>query len=493
MTNLLHATYTPFRPVAAAGGIPLLSRGSRLDLYYVPGVVCAVTQECGHDFAKALQAGGHPASAETMPAARAAMNFSGRCTDFLARRSALDCETFKPQALTLFLNNRCNLACSYCHVFGAAGPDPETLSKPAIARAARHVAAACTQSGRPMWVVFHGGGEPTLEAGLIDFTLALRDPLSQEFGVACKTYLATNGIMPEPLAARLGACIDIIGLSCDGPADIHDTARARLDGSASLEQVLKTGAIFGSSGCELQIRTTVQRAYLDRMEEIAGFLRDRFRPTAIRFEPAYEPVCRGAGSTPGDPEDALRFASGFFRTREACRSAGTELSCSALMPWALRGPYCNINRHALNLIPGDHVTACFKHSRADQAARNGFLLGRYDRTTDSLFLDREAAQTLQAAGRRIPAGCKTCFNRFHCTFSCPDSCMLDARDERDPEPGYRCYLQCALSFEEIVRAGESIETDAVTQGGAGSWVGIKALGVDQPAVLYRDPGAGDRP
>ena len=493
MTSFLHAAYTPFRPVASVDGIPLLSRGSRLDLYYVPGVVCAVTREWGHDFAKALQADSHPGSAETAPPARAALDFSGRCKDFITRRAALGYETFEPQALTLFLNNRCNLACSYCHVFGAAGPDPETLSKPAIARAARHVAAACAQSGRPMWVVFHGGGEPTLEAGLIDFTLELRDPLSQEFGVACKTYLATNGIMSEPLAARLGACIDIIGLSCDGPADIHNTTRARLDGSASLDQVLKSGVIFGSSGCQLQIRTTVQRSHLDRMEEIAGFLWDLFRPTAIRFEPAYEPVCRSGGSEPGDLEDALRFASGFFRARDACRRAGTELTCSALMPWALRGPYCNINRHALNLIPGDHVTACFKHSRADQAAQNGFLLGLYDRTTDSLLLDQEAAQRLQAAGRRIPAGCKACFNRFHCTFSCPDTCLLNARPERDPEPGYRCYLQRALSFEEIVRVGESIEKDAVTQGGAGSWVGIKALGADQPAVLYRDLCAGDRP
>jgi uncharacterized protein len=492
MTNLLHTAYTPFRPVASAEGIPVFSRGSRLDLYYVPGVVCAVARECRLDFLEALRADGHPASPDTSPAARAAADFSARCRYFLNRRAALDREVFEPQALTLFLNNRCNLSCSYCHVFGAAGPDPETLSKLAIARAARHVAAACAPSGRPLWLVLHGGGEPTLEADLIDFTLALRDPLAREFGVACKTYLATNGIMPELLAARLGASIDLIGLSCDGPTDIHDTSRARWDGSGSLEQVLKTGGIFGSSGCELQIRTTIQRAHLDRMEEIADFLQDRFRPATIRFEPAYEPVFRSPAFASGDREDALLFADGFFRAREACRRAGTELTCSALMPWALRGPYCNINRHALNLIPGDHVSACFKHSRADQAARNGFLIGRYDRTTDSLLLDREAAQTLQDAGRRIPVGCKTCFNRFHCTFSCPDACLLDVRNKRDPEPGYRCHVQRELSFEEIARTGESIEKDAVAQGLANSWVGINELGADQPAVLYRDRDAGER-
>lgn len=493
LTTLIHEAYTPFRPIASAEGIPFSSRGPRLEFYYVPGVVCAVLREIGDEFTKMLQADGLLASGETPPVVRAALDFSERCRDFQAKRAALNYKTFQPQALTLFLNNRCNLACAYCHVFSAAEPDPKTLSKQAVVCAARHVAATCAQSGRPMWIIFHGGGEPTLEKGLIDFALALRDPLSREFGVACKTYLATNGIMSERLAAHLGDCIDIIGLSCDGPSHIHDTARPRLDGSASLEQVLKTGAILGSSECELQIRATIQRSHLYRMEDIAGFLWDRFRPGTIRFEPAYEPVCHGAVSAPSDQKDALHFASGFFCTREACRCAGTELTCSALMPWGLRGPYCNINRNALNLIPGDHITACFKHSRAVQAVREGLLLGHYDRIRDSLSIDPEKVEALQAAGRKIPAGCHSCFNRFHCTFSCPDSCLLDATTKGDPEPGYRCYLQRALSFEEIARAGESIEKEAVEHGRSGSWVGIKTLESKKPALLYRDLSAGNRP
>ena len=78
---------------------------------------------------------------------------------------------FAPVCLTLYLNNECNLHCSYCYSMPSA-QQAERLTLPVIQSAAEIVAANCQAQGRPLTVVFHGGGEPTLHRRVADAILA---------------------------------------------------------------------------------------------------------------------------------------------------------------------------------------------------------------------------------------------------------------------------------------------------------------------------------
>jgi len=70
-------------------------------------------------------------------------------------------------------------------------------------------------------------------------------------------YVATNGIMAEEKAAWLARHFDLIGLSCDGPADIQNSQRPRWNGKGTSHIVERTAHVLREEGVEFQVRTTI--------------------------------------------------------------------------------------------------------------------------------------------------------------------------------------------------------------------------------------------
>jgi sulfatase maturation enzyme AslB (radical SAM superfamily) len=365
-------------------------------------------------------------------------------------------EPFRPECLTLYMNNECNLGCVYCHTDPSPGPALR-LEMQAIAAAAEVVAENCRQKGRPFYGVFHGGGEPTLHRGRVEQALSLLARVASAHGVELFRYVATNGVMSEEKAAWLARHFDLVGLSCDGPAEIQNNQRPRRGGRATSHIVERTGRILHEEGCRLHVRTTITGATLDRQAEIADYICRQFSPEEIHLEPVYLGG-RTSAATGMSAHQAGKFVAHFLKAREIAREHGILLMSSGSRPDVIHGPYCNVFRHTLNLVPGGVATACFEVTDAAQVEAKGVTIGALNRETGRFEIDHSRVQELRRQLGVIPADCASCFNRYHCVRECPDRCPLDEDTHFGgaPEPGFRCRAQKALAYATLREVADSL-------------------------------------
>ena len=169
----------------------------------------------------------------------------------------------------------CNLACSYCFYLGnpaagggrPAGPMSEAVLERMLARflavpQARH--SICWQ-----------GGEPSLlGAGFFRKVVRLEAEHGRP-GQVVANSLQTNGtLIDEPLAALLAEYRFHVGLSLDGPPDLHDRHRRDAGGSGSHARALAGLALLRRHGVEPTALAMVTAGSAGRAREIARCLRD---------------------------------------------------------------------------------------------------------------------------------------------------------------------------------------------------------------------------
>lgn len=463
-----------FRPVRAAGRPIFRWDNAEYAMFYAPGCLCVVGLSDAEWFETTITPPEAPPSSRGLGAvAGSEPNASPeQCPDrsvtgpadwgaelwrwaelAIAEARRWQEEPFSPECLTLYMNNECNLDCVYCHTDPSHGPATR-LALGVIAAAAEVVAENCRRKGRPFYGVFHGGGEPTLHRERVERALSLLDTVASAHGVELFRYVATNGVMPEKKAVWLARHFDLIGLSCDGPAEIQNSQRPHRDGRATSHILERTGRVLREEGCRFHVRTTITSATLHRQAAIADYICHQFSPEEIHFEPVYIGGRTSTG-TGLDADQAGEFVTHFLKAREIAGERRVLLMSSGSRPDAIHGPYCHVFRDTLNLVPGGVATACFKVTDAAQVEEKGATIGALNRETGRFEIDQARVQELRQRLDVIPAECASCFNRYHCVRECPDRCPLD--DDSGPsEPGFRCRMQKGLTYAVLRETADSL-------------------------------------
>jgi uncharacterized protein len=331
--------------------------------------------------------------------------------------------SFHPESLTLYMNNRCNLRCVYCHT-DTAQELIARLDLDVIAAAAEIVAENCREKGIPFYAVFHGGGEPILHRQRVEHALERITEIATKYDVELFRYVATNGIMSGEKAIWLARHFDLVGLSCDGPPDVQNSQRPHWNGDATARIVEHTAHVLHEQGCLYNIRTTITRATLDRQAEIADYICWQFSPQEIIFEPVYLGG-RNSADTGLNASHAHLFATQFLMARKIAGTYNIPLTTSGSRLGIIHGPYCNVFRSVLNLTPGGIATACFKTTDAVQTAKKGAVIGAMNDETGRFEIDYLRVQALRRQLTTYLPQCSHCFNRYHCVQECPDFCPLD--------------------------------------------------------------------
>jgi uncharacterized protein len=466
-----------FRPVRTTdlpifrGDVEDPARRDRYSIFYTPGVLCVVPLPLAHRFESAL--GAAPGDPVWRGLSREEIRWRAELREkaqgAVAQVEGQRREPFEPECLTLYLNVACNLRCVYCY----ANPSPESgrpLDLKAIAAAAEMVASNCQRKGLPFTAVFHGGGEPTLDRGHADRVLALLSEVAEDSNLETFYYIATNGVMSEKKAHWLARSFDLIGLSCDGPADIQDLQRPRHDGRGTSQIVERTAYILREEGRPFHVRTTITPGTMHRQAEITEYLCQQISPDEIHFEAVYAGGRAGQGNG-WHPEQAEAFVNQLFAAQMVARRFGIHLSNSGSRLDTVHGPHCNVFRQTLNLVPPGEAalrpalmpsmgkaTACFKLADTRRLEEMGACIGGSDRQGGYFELDGERIRWLRERLSALPARCAHCFNRFHCARDCPDGCPLDGGTSsgEDEVPGFRCRMQRGMTAAILMEAAESL-------------------------------------
>jgi uncharacterized protein len=373
-----------------------------------------------------------------------------------ARRAASEAtetarEAFTAECLTLYVNNRCNMRCRYCYSRPGNRADG-AVTAGGVRAAARLVAGMCAARNRPFTLAFHGGGEPTLDKSRIDRFLAIAREEASRFALHLRTYIATNGAVSIETARWLATRFDLVGVSCDGPPDVQNRHRPGRDGRPLSDVVNRTIDTLRRHGRPFHLRVTISRETVDRQAEIVSYLADRHAPSEIRLEPVYvnrsgEPTLEGS--------HAIAFVSGFLAAQAAGAARGIPVATSITRPDSVYGPYCNVLRGVLNLVPGDVATACFLESRRGGVARRGVQTGSFDATCGAFQLDEKGIQFLTSRCSTRPTGCDDCLCSCQCTYGCPDRCLLAASVSPSNFEGIRSSFRCQVNrmlLESIILA-----------------------------------------
>jgi uncharacterized protein len=184
----------------------------------------------------------------------------------------------------------CNLACRYCYYLGKGasvpkgGPArmPEDLLESYIAQ---HIAAAPDEIIRFSW----HGGEPTV-LGVDYFRKIVGIQRTyRPVGRTIANGIQTNGTLLDDEWGRFLAAEGFsVGLSLDGPRELHDRYRLARDGASSFDAAMRGHEILRRHGVPTDILCVVSAQNAGRPAEVYGFFKE-IGASYVTFLPLVEP------------------------------------------------------------------------------------------------------------------------------------------------------------------------------------------------------------
>jgi len=174
----------------------------------------------------------------------------------------------------------CNLNCKYCDL-----SDESRRTKSAMEpRLIERLFTELFQSGRlapVVTVVWHSGEPLTLPPSYYDnaigLILRLRDMLAAA-NVSVRFAIQTNGVLIDDDWCRFFKRHEErlhVGVSCDGPSDLHDSYRLNWNGRATHLQTIRGMDLLSRSGIKYKIIAVVTRKTLRRPEAFYKFFFER--------------------------------------------------------------------------------------------------------------------------------------------------------------------------------------------------------------------------
>jgi len=165
--------------------------------------------------------------------------------------------------VTLKVASRCNLNCSYCYVYNKQDQTwsdrPAQMSDSVVAATLERLRRHCQHSGQPVLrLVFHGGEPMLVGAQRFDaWCRLLTDGLGDL--VELKFAIQTNGTLVDDAWIEAFARHNIVvGVSVDGPPEIHDAFRVDHRGRGSYAATARGIERLAAGGIPVSILSVVQ-------------------------------------------------------------------------------------------------------------------------------------------------------------------------------------------------------------------------------------------
>jgi uncharacterized protein len=188
------------------------------------------------------------------------------------------------------VGSACNLDCAYCFYLGKEslpnGPGAGRMSDEVLEELTRQYISGVTG---PEVVFSWQGGEPSL-LGLDFFrkAVALQKKYARP-GQRIENDLQTNGtLLDEEWSIFLKENRFLVGLSIDGPRELHDHYRVTKNRQPTFDKVFNAAHLLRRHGVPFNTLTCVSRCNARRPLDVYRFLRRELDSTYIQFIPIVE-------------------------------------------------------------------------------------------------------------------------------------------------------------------------------------------------------------
>jgi uncharacterized protein len=359
----------------------------------------------------------------------------------------------------------CNLDCKYCFFLSKEMLYPGSRFRMADELLETYIRQLLESQPGPEVILGWQGGEPTLMG--LDFferSIALVEQYKRP-GQQVAYTIQTNGtILNDAWCAFFKTHKFLVGLSVDGPQELHDAYRVDKGGRGSFDEVMRGWRCLNAHGVDVNILCTVHAANADHPLEVYHFFRDELKTEFIQLIPIIErvtpqmlPVANmGWGERGSDPRPLFllegnqvtdrsvtaeqwgSFLIGIF-DEWVTRDVGkiyVQMFDAALASWVGAPPsmciFTETCGSALALEHNGDVYSC------DHFVEPKYLLGNIQQTHMLELVTSEQQRQFGLAKRdTLPTYCRECSVRFACHGECPKNRFISTPDG-EPGLNYLC-------------------------------------------------------
>jgi uncharacterized protein len=319
---------------------------------------------------------------------------------------------FRPIEATLLFTETCNLACSYCYASSVAKkskPMSETIARAAVDLVINN--AASTEKNLAMFR-YIGGGEPTIEWGLLTSITSYIKHVSHVQGVNHWIRLITNGTLLTPDRVNwISQNLQFVTLSFDILPELQ-ALRPYNSGCSSHSKVLEVVKELANRGVDFHLRTTVSACGAGRLVDMVRYVHEKTNAKSIRFEPMAE-IGRSVDVGLGLPKQQ-QFVESFIAAYTLGKELGIDVTCKMFQNDQRRSSrFCDAE---FSVTPEGIVSACHRYSREDHDGYDLFRIGHFDGQQFQFNIERVNA--LRAINVHTFSECKTCMARWNCAGGC---------------------------------------------------------------------------
>jgi serine-type anaerobic sulfatase-maturating enzyme len=385
----------------------------------------------------------------------------------------------------------CNLDCAYCFFLSKEMLYPGSRFRMAdelLETYLRQLIEA--HAGAPEVVIAWQGGEPTL-MGIDFFRRAVE--LANGYlrpGQRAEHTIQTNGtLIEEEWAAFFEQHDFLVGISIDGPRELHDAYRVNKGGQGSFDQVMRGLGHLRDAGCTWNVLTTIHAANGGHGREVYRFLRDECDARFVQFIPIIERVAEACddGTVPWTswrdrplyvqngtrvtgrsvtPEQYGRFLIDVFEEWVRCDvgQVFVQMFDVALANWHGEAPSLCIHSETCGLaLALEHTGDLYS---CDHFVEPAHKLGNI-RETDMLELVASQQQRQFGLDKydTLPGLCRECDVRFACHGGCPKDRFIETPDG---EPGLNYLCAGYKDFFHHVDRPMRLMSERLGRGGAPS-------------------------
>jgi uncharacterized protein len=341
---------------------------------------------------------------------------------------------------------RCNLRCDYCFFLEKARlyPGSDFRMRDEVMEA--YVAQTVAAQQVPHVTIAWQGGEPTLMG--LDFYRRARavEDAHVPAGMTVDRTLQTNGVLlDDEWAAFLAANDYLVGLSIDGPRELHDAYRHDAAGGPVFDRVLAAARRLQAHGAEFNVLCAVNSVNSQHPLEVYRFFRDELAARYIQFIPIVEIDTPPTATAPGTVTERSVRPAGYGRFLNAIfdewvtRDVGTMFVqfFDGVLAAYVRGysslcvlrPTCGegvVVEHTGDVYSCDHFVAP-EH-----------LLGNImEAPLGELVRSPKQRAFGLAKQETLPAFCRSCPHLFACNGECPKNRIL-LTPEGEPGLNWLC-------------------------------------------------------
>lgn len=343
----------------------------------------------------------------------------------------------------------CNLDCKYCFFLSKEELYPNSRFRMADEMLESFIRQQFESQRGPDVMIAWQGGEPTL-MGLDFFRRSVE--LAQQYrqpGQTVQYTIQTNGtLLNEEWCAFFHEHRFLVGLSVDGPREMHDAYRVDKGGHPTFDKVLGAARLMQRHEVDFNVLCTVHAKNAGHPLEVYRYFRDDLGTRHIQFIPIVERV-NSDGRTRFQEGTAVtersvtaeqwgRFLTAIF-DEWVRRDVGTvfvQMFDAALASWVGAPPsLCIFAETCGNAVALEHngdVYSC------DHFVEPKHLLGNIAVTPMAELVGSERQRAFGNAKRdTLPRYCRECPVRFACHGECPKNRFILTPDG-EPGLNYLC-------------------------------------------------------